>query len=101
MDSDDEENSNESESDEESESAEESEEEDDDDGVDEEDKEGPHTFTDLHLSRVLLKACTQLGYEKPTPIQRRCIPFALAGKDICGSAHTGSGMRVTFYHPVR
>ena len=49
------------------------------------------SFADLHLSRPLLKACSKLGYEKPTPIQSRAIPIGLSGKDICGSAHTGSG----------
>lgn len=67
-------------------------EEDDDAGVDDEEEEGtPQTFPDLRLSKALLKACTALNYEKPTPIQRRCIPVVLAGKDVCGSAHTGSG----------
>ena len=74
----------------------EEEEGDDDDGENFDSSEQPQTFTDLHLSRVILKACTALGYENPTPIQQRCIPYALSGKDICGSAHTGSG-KLKFY----
>mmetsp|Transcript_27062 Transcript_27062/g.46336 ORF Transcript_27062/g.46336 Transcript_27062/m.46336 type:complete len:734 (+) Transcript_27062:31-2232(+) len=75
-------------------------EEEEDDFDDEEDPDGPKTFTDLHLSRVIIKACTKMGYTKPTPIQRRSIPFILSGKDICGSAHTGSGKTAAFMLPV-
>merc|ERR1712137_673305 len=74
--------------------------EDEDADVDE-DKEGENlVFSDLRLSRPLLKACKELGFTKPTPIQRRCIPFALQGKDVCGSAHTGSGKTAAFMLPV-
>jgi len=77
------------------------EEEEDDDADVDEDKEGEdRTFSDLRLSRPLLKSCKELGFTKPTPIQRRCIPFALAGKDVCGSAHTGSGKTAAFMLPV-
>lgn len=58
------------------------------------------TFTDLHLSRPLIRACEALGYEKPTPIQASCIPLALAGRDICGSAITGSGKTAAFSLPL-
>merc|ERR1712137_130676 len=74
--------------------------EDEDADVDE-DEEGENlVFSDLRLSRPLLKACKELGFTKPTPIQRRCIPFALQGKDVCGSAHTGSGKTAAFMLPV-
>ena len=49
------------------------------------------SFADLNLSRPLVKACAALGYAHPTPIQAACIPLALTGRDICGSAVTGSG----------
>ncbi|CAK0782969.1 hypothetical protein CVIRNUC_006164 [Coccomyxa viridis] len=58
------------------------------------------SFNDLHLSRPLLKACTALGYTNPTPIQAACIPLALAGRDICGSAITGSGKTAAFALPL-
>ncbi|XP_039028878.1 DEAD-box ATP-dependent RNA helicase 28-like [Hibiscus syriacus] len=45
----------------------------------------------LNLSCPLIRACETLGYTKPTPIQAACIPLALTGSDICGSAVTGSG----------
>ncbi|XP_076950948.1 DEAD-box ATP-dependent RNA helicase 28-like [Bidens hawaiensis] len=58
------------------------------------------SFMDLHLSRPLLRACEALGYTKPTPIQAACIPLALTGRDICGSAVTGSGKTAAFALPT-
>ncbi|KAK9828521.1 hypothetical protein WJX72_000533 [[Myrmecia] bisecta] len=57
------------------------------------------SFGDLNLSRPLVKACTALGYAQPTPIQAACIPLALNGRDICGSAVTGSGKTAAFALP--
>nr|GEW73366.1 DEAD-box ATP-dependent RNA helicase 28 [Tanacetum cinerariifolium] len=59
-----------------------------------------NSFMDLHLSRPLLRACEALGYTKPTPIQAACIPLALTGRDICGSAITGSGKTAAFALPT-
>ncbi|KAI7734739.1 hypothetical protein M8C21_008902 [Ambrosia artemisiifolia] len=59
-----------------------------------------NSFADLHLSRPLLRACDTLGYTKPTPIQAACIPLALTGRDICGSAITGSGKTAAFALPT-
>ncbi|XP_072955239.1 DEAD-box ATP-dependent RNA helicase 28 [Typha angustifolia] len=58
------------------------------------------SFFELNLSRPLLRACDALGYHKPTPIQAACIPLALTGRDICGSAITGSGKTAAFTLPV-
>ncbi|KAG1656121.1 hypothetical protein FOA52_007820 [Chlamydomonas sp. UWO 241] len=58
------------------------------------------SFADLNLSRPLLKACGALGYSTPTPIQAACIPLALSGRDICGSAMTGSGKTAAFALPI-
>ncbi|XP_031119679.1 DEAD-box ATP-dependent RNA helicase 28 [Ipomoea triloba] len=59
-----------------------------------------NSFMELHLSRPLLRACEALGYAKPTPIQAACIPLALTGRDICGSAITGSGKTAAFSLPT-
>ncbi|KAM7500396.1 hypothetical protein LguiA_024810 [Lonicera macranthoides] len=59
-----------------------------------------NSFMELHLSRPLLRACEVLGYTKPTPIQAACIPLALTGRDICGSAITGSGKTAAFALPT-
>ncbi|XP_057971965.1 DEAD-box ATP-dependent RNA helicase 28-like [Malania oleifera] len=59
-----------------------------------------NSFMELNLSRPLLRACEALGYSKPTPIQAACIPLALTGRDICGSAITGSGKTAAFTLPT-
>eukprot|EP00798_Chlamydomonas_sp_ICE-L_P004052 gene4052-14138_t len=61
---------------------------------------GATSFADLNLSRPLIKACAALGYTTPTPIQAACIPLALTGRDICGSAITGSGKTAAFALPI-
>ena len=48
-------------------------------------------FSQLSLSRSLLRGVERAGYVSATPIQAQVIPYALAGKDICASAETGSG----------
>eukprot|EP01138_Halocafeteria_seosinensis_P013188 gb/GECG01013469.1/.p1 GENE.gb/GECG01013469.1/~~gb/GECG01013469.1/.p1 ORF type:complete len:948 (+),score=205.36 gb/GECG01013469.1/:1-2844(+) len=57
-------------------------------------------FGDMHLSPQLLKVINHLNYKSPTPIQEKTIPLALEGKDICGSAVTGSGKTAAFLLPV-
>uniref|UniRef100_A0A2P2KF34 DEAD-box ATP-dependent RNA helicase 28 n=4 Tax=Rhizophora mucronata TaxID=61149 RepID=A0A2P2KF34_RHIMU len=59
-----------------------------------------NSFIELNLSRPLLRASEDLGYTKPTPIQAACIPLALTGRDICGSAITGSGKTAAFALPT-
>ena len=56
-------------------------------------------FTELNLSRPLVKACGALGYASPTPIQAAVVPLALTGRDICGRAVTGSGKTAAFMLP--
>ncbi|ETV94017.1 hypothetical protein, variant [Aphanomyces invadans] len=58
------------------------------------------SFSDLKLSRPLLRAVSSLGFNAPTPIQQRAIPVAMTGKDICASAQTGSGKTAAFLLPI-
>uniref|UniRef100_A0A914I8Q0 RNA helicase n=1 Tax=Globodera rostochiensis TaxID=31243 RepID=A0A914I8Q0_GLORO len=58
------------------------------------------TFNDLNLSRPLLKAVSEAGFQCPTPIQTACIPVALAGRDICASSATGTGKTAAFMLPI-
>jgi ATP-dependent RNA helicase RhlE len=57
-------------------------------------------FTRLGLRPELLQAVQALGYAAPTPIQERSIPESLAGKDVIGSAQTGSGKTMAFTIPL-
>ncbi|QSL65392.1 hypothetical protein MERGE_002702 [Pneumocystis wakefieldiae] len=58
------------------------------------------TFSELNLSRPILKALETIGFNKPTAIQSKTIPIALMGKDIVGSAITGSGKTGAFLIPI-
>jgi ATP-dependent RNA helicase DDX27 len=60
----------------------------------------PSTFAEMNLSRPLLRAVAALSFTAPTPIQRRVVPLALAGHDVCGSAVTGSGKTAAYLLPV-
>ncbi len=57
-------------------------------------------FNDLSLRPELLQGIHALGYENPTPVQAAAIPEALQGKDVIGSAQTGSGKTVAFTLPL-
>ncbi|MGN0914826.1 MAG: DEAD/DEAH box helicase [Succinivibrio sp.] len=58
------------------------------------------TFDDLKLSKEVLKAVHDLGFESPTPIQERSIPVVLEGRDMIGQAQTGTGKTAAFSLPI-
>lgn len=58
------------------------------------------SFKELGLSQALLNAIEQKGYEKPSPIQEKCIPVVLEGKDVLASAQTGTGKTAGFALPI-
>ncbi len=58
------------------------------------------SFTAFDLHPSLLRAVADLGFTRPTPIQREAIPAALAGRDLVGGAMTGSGKTAAFALPV-
>lgn len=58
------------------------------------------TFTDLGLIAPLLKAITEQGYTKPTPVQAQAIPFILQGRDMLAGAQTGTGKTAGFTLPL-
>jgi len=57
-------------------------------------------FSDLGLSREILDAVHDLGYESPSPIQEQAIPPLLEGADVIGQAQTGSGKTAAFGLPM-
>ncbi|MDB4533375.1 DEAD/DEAH box helicase [Vicingaceae bacterium] len=57
-------------------------------------------FNSLGLSDPLLKAIEKKGYTTPSPIQEKCIPVVLQGKDVLASAQTGTGKTAGFTLPL-
>ena len=58
------------------------------------------SFCDLALIDPVLKALDDIGYETPSPIQAKIIPFMLQGKDVLGQAQTGTGKTAAFALPI-
>jgi len=58
------------------------------------------SFTHLGLSKAVLEGVKAAGYAKPTPIQLRAIPLVLEGRDLIGSAQTGTGKTAAFALPI-
>ncbi len=57
-------------------------------------------FTDLNLSKPILKAVEEAGYESPSAIQAETIPLLLEGRDMIGQAQTGTGKTAAFSLPL-
>jgi len=58
------------------------------------------SFTNLGLAPELLKAVEEQGYTAPTPVQLEAIPMGLEGRDVVGSAQTGTGKTAAFLLPI-
>ncbi|MCK5924385.1 MAG: DEAD/DEAH box helicase, partial [Methylococcales bacterium] len=58
------------------------------------------SFRDLALSEPVLKALDVVGYETPSPIQAKMIPYILTGQDVIGQAQTGTGKTAAFALPL-
>ena len=58
------------------------------------------TFTELPLSSALQQKLAAAQFTNPTPIQARAIPPALEGKDVIGTAQTGTGKTLAFLIPI-
>ncbi len=58
------------------------------------------TFASLNLHPSILKAVEEAGYTTPTPIQAQAIPEIMAGRDLLGSAQTGTGKTAGFILPA-
>ena len=57
-------------------------------------------FSKYNLNEVLNKSLKSINFTTPTPIQEKSIPLILQGKDILGSAQTGTGKTAAFCIPI-
>jgi len=58
------------------------------------------TFSELPLSSALQRKLAASQFVTPTPIQMRALPPALAGRDVIGTAQTGTGKTLAFLIPI-
>lgn len=58
------------------------------------------TFDELGLKDEILKSVKYAGFTTPSPIQAQAIPIVIAGKDMVGQAHTGTGKTAAFSLPA-
>ena len=58
------------------------------------------TFTELPLSAALQQKLAAAQFITLTPVQAQAIPPALEGKDVIGTAQTGTGKTLAFLIPI-
>lgn len=58
------------------------------------------SFKDLNLPQSLHESIRFLGFTEPTPIQKQAIPLVLEGRDILGTASTGTGKTGAYSIPI-
>ena len=58
------------------------------------------SFKDFGLSNEVVQGTLAMGFTEPTPIQLRAFPIVLAGKDLIGTAQTGTGKTAAFALPI-
>jgi ATP-dependent RNA helicase RhlE len=59
-----------------------------------------NTFEDFKIKKQLLNAVSELGFDKPTPIQLASYSAILAGRDFVGIAQTGTGKTIAYLLPI-
>ena len=57
-------------------------------------------FSDLNIENKLKKSIELAEFKTPTPIQSQSIPISLEGKDVLGTAQTGTGKTLAFTIPM-
>ena len=58
------------------------------------------SFNQFNLDSRLSAGIKRAGYVKPTPIQEKAIPVAIQGRDLIGTAQTGTGKTAAFVLPI-
>ncbi len=59
-----------------------------------------YTFADFKIKKQLLHALTELGFDRPTPIQLASYSSIRAGRDFVGIAQTGTGKTIAYLLPI-
>ena len=57
-------------------------------------------FHELGLDESILKSIDEFGFKEPTAIQAGSIPHILEGRDVIGSAQTGTGKTAAYALPI-
>ena len=60
----------------------------------------PVSFNNFGLSPEVVRGTQAMGFAEPTPIQLRAFPIILSGKDLIGTAQTGTGKTAAFALPI-
>jgi ATP-dependent RNA helicase RhlE len=60
----------------------------------------PVTFHGLGIAENIMKSLASSKFTTPTPIQHKCIPVGIEGKDLIGVAQTGTGKTLAFGIPM-
>src|SRR5438046_8950973 len=58
------------------------------------------SFNDFGLSQEVVRGTQAMGFVEPTPIQLRAFPSILAGRDLIGTAQTGTGKTAACALPI-
>jgi len=58
------------------------------------------SFKDLGISKALINAIDDLGFEEPTPIQDQAFSLIRSGKDVVGISQTGTGKTLAYMLPL-
>jgi ATP-dependent RNA helicase RhlE len=58
------------------------------------------SFQDFGLSDEVVHGAQSMGFVDPTPIQLRSFPLILSGRDLIGTAQTGTGKTAAFALPI-
>ncbi len=64
------------------------------------DSSAPVTFQGLGIADNIMESLVRAKFSTPTPIQHKCIPVGIEGKDLIGIAQTGTGKTLAFGIPM-
>lgn len=57
-------------------------------------------FKQFNLTRQFLNAVADMGFQRPTEIQEKCIPVISGGQQVIGIAQTGTGKTAAYLLPI-